>query len=465
MGYGTNKSFIRRHRDCRAIDQILYKKGLGVLFISILLILSSILATKYLYKRKVAGEVKVDLALAVQAAEKQEYQVLKEYACAIIDTKGKVQFSTLPDFVVDQQINLHRLAILQKKEDMSTYVYSSPIICDTVQSGTLLIELQCDKLTYDPLGLLFVGIAIGLFGIFLVQMLKIYKILRGDIFQPIYELDFITNKIAHGDYDTKITYQANTSIGVLCQQLELMREELKLGRERECSLREKEKLITASLSHDLKTPVATIFGAAEAINKGVVKEKEMLEHISTIIMNKANFLTKMINDILDSVSVELDEQSFAMEETYIKEYMETILVELREDVETAGRTLEVGTIPEMLLMISRERMQQVMQNLVGNAIKYTNENGVIHIRFRTTNDYFIVQVEDDGQGIAACDIPFIFDKFYRGEEARTQKETSGSGLGLYIVKSVINRHGGMVECDSVLGKGTTIQFTLPKIIT
>ncbi len=131
------------------------------------------------------------------------------------------------------------------------------------------------------------------------------------------------------------------------------------------------------------------------------------------------------------------------------------------DIQGSGLELKVDEIPDVLLDIAPDRIFQVFQNIIGNSIKYTPKGGFIHIKFEQCRDALAVEITDNGQGIAATDIPFVFDRFYRGEKARTQKEIGGSGLGLSIVRSIIERYGGRVECDSVLGQGTSIRFLLP----
>ena len=128
----------------------------------------------------------------------------------------------------------------------------------------------------------------------------------------------------------------------------------------------------------------------------------------------------------------------------------------------SGLELNVDEIPQVLLNISPDSIFKVFQNIIGNSIKYTPSGGFIHISFELHKDALAVKITDNGYGIDAFDIPFIFDLFYRGQKAKMQKEIIGSGLGLSSVRKIIERHGQSVECDSILGKGTTIRFMLPE---
>lgn len=416
----------------------------------------------FLSKHTDTGQYKVEFALAVAAAEDEDYGKLAEYDCVLADTSGTILFSSIQGQETGEHVNLHRFSTVAVETADESIIYVSPILNEGTQVATLMVYRKAEKAFISNLGYIFLTIFLILFLILLSILHFFKKTMKRDVFEPIEMLKGTATKILHGDYGTKLPYDGDNELGGFCRELELMRDELEISRQREEKLRDNEKMITACISHDLKTPIATIIGCAEAIENGLVKDQKSQNHMTGTIISKSMLLTNLINDMLEFAGSEMDELTVQFEEVYADEFFKKAFDELQVDVETAGLSMTVEKIPDVLLSLSSDRMKQVLQNIIGNSIKYTEPGGKITVQFESDGNRFSVMITDNGQGIAAGDIPFIFDKFYRGEKARTQKSTSGSGLGLCIVKNIITRHGGMVKCDSVLGKGTTIRFTLPK---
>lgn len=267
-------------------------------------------------------------------------------------------------------------------------------------------------------------------------------------------------EILKGNYHSCIDYKEKNELEELCEKIIFLRDELENNSIQSKKLLENERMLLASISHDLKTPIATIIGCAEGIRDGVVQKPADIRRYVKIILNKSELLIKLINDILVQTHTEVN-KSFSPKEVYSRKFILDVLGELSSDVNESGLELKVDDIPNILLNIEPDHIFQVFQNIIGNSIKYTPKGGYIHIGFEQCENALAVEITDNGQGIAANDIPFVFDRFYRGEKARTQREIGGSGLGLSIVRNIIEQHGGKVECDSMLGHGATIRFLLP----
>lgn len=163
---------------------------------------------------------------------------------------------------------------------------------------------------------------------------------------------------------------------------------------------------------------------------------------------------------LEETKAQLGELPIVLEEIYARAFFEDVCGELSLDAAHSGVAFSAGEIPDVLITIDRKRITQVIQNLVSNSIKYKKSDCRIDIHFKVEAAELIVCVKDNGSGIAANDLPFVFNRFYRGDTARTQN-IPGSGLGLCIAKDIVERHGGRIECDSVLGSGTEVCFSLP----
>jgi signal transduction histidine kinase len=222
-------------------------------------------------------------------------------------------------------------------------------------------------------------------------------------------------------------------------------------------------MLFASLSHDLKTPLASIYNYAESIRYGVVKEPSDIEKYTDIIIKKSKELTKAIEDILAHVQTQMRQMSIKKEELYTKPFFEKLLVETAVDVTAKGLTLEScylnQEIPNILINADPVRLAQVFQNIIGNSLKYTPSGGRITVSVVAVQNELRVSVEDNGSGIRSEDVPFVFEAFFRGEKSR-DPNVSGSGLGLSIAKYIVEEHGGKITCESVFGEGTKIVFSI-----
>lgn len=374
----------------------------------------------------------------------------------LVGLDGKVIYSQGMDYNSGQQLNLHTLAII----NTSSYEYRIPVSQNEKQFGTLLIKF--DQKEYSKPGsysiLLFSPLIFGLI-VILAFIYLLIKLLKQDVLYPISKLHTTTKNIMDGNFSSPLMYDYDGEIGTLCHDFELMRSELQDSYLREQELKKKETLLLASISHDLKTPLAGITGYVEGILYDVVEEKEDIKKYASIILNKATSLDKLVDDILEHSKANLNQFSIQKKEVYAKAFFENLLFELLQDAQQKGFEFTYDSVPNVLLSLDSRRIAQVMRNLVDNSIKYGNPCGKIHVSFCLQETMLIISVEDNGKGISAADLPFIFDEFYRGDKARSQG-IGGSGLGLNISKYIVEKHGGKIECDSILGVGTTITFSL-----
>ena len=203
----------------------------------------------------------------------------------------------------------------------------------------------------------------------------------------------------------------------------------------------------------------------EQILYGVVTSPEQILETAEHALAKTRVLNKLIEDILEHSKAQMNQLQIRKEELYADAFIGELLEEYRQEAMVQKHQFTYELPPKVLILIDSSRIAQVMQNIVGNAVKYGKENGKIQVAFEIREQgkrILIVSVNDDGQGIEAADLPFVFDLFYRGNKARTQN-IPGSGIGLNISKYIVEQHGGTMECDSVVGMGTTVTFSLPVI--
>jgi two-component system phosphate regulon sensor histidine kinase PhoR len=220
--------------------------------------------------------------------------------------------------------------------------------------------------------------------------------------------------------------------------------------------------LIADVSHELKTPVTAIRGFAETLSEGALQKEESAERFVSIIEKEASRLERLIEDLLqlsliESRGVELEE-----ERVKIAALIESLAERYRPRAETHGIELDVDIFCEDCRVLGDPHyLDQAISNLIDNALKYTERGGMVSIAVRDLPDGRVeVAVEDNGVGIPEADLPYVFDRFYRVERARSRK-AGGTGLGLAIVKHIVSAHNGEVDVESTVSEGSRFWMRLP----
>ncbi len=217
----------------------------------------------------------------------------------------------------------------------------------------------------------------------------------------------------------------------------------------------------ANVSHELKTPLALIRLFAETLELGRVQGSEKAKQYYRIINKESQRLTQLINNILDFSRIEAGRKQYRLVRTDVGRVVQEVLDAYRFPVEQQGFTLEVEMgedLPEV--DIDAEAIEQALLNLLNNAIKYSPQEKYIKLAVRRDGDRLLISVTDRGIGVAKADQKKIFEKLYRAENTLVH-ETKGSGLGLALVQHIMEAHGGSVELESAVGKGSTFTLVIP----
>jgi two-component system, OmpR family, phosphate regulon sensor histidine kinase PhoR len=214
----------------------------------------------------------------------------------------------------------------------------------------------------------------------------------------------------------------------------------------------------ANVSHELRTPLASIRALAETLEDGALSDPTVASRFLGTIVGETQRLTRIAEDLL----ILTDAESHAPEKTSFKlsGLIEEVVNRSRPQAERAGIQLTAEVEPDVHVVANPDQLEQVMVNLVDNAIKYTAEGGTVHVASERMNGKIAVRVADTGIGIMSQDLPRIFERFYRVDKARSRK-SGGTGLGLSIVKHIVESHGGQVTVVSEHNRGSTFTFTLP----
>ncbi len=219
----------------------------------------------------------------------------------------------------------------------------------------------------------------------------------------------------------------------------------------------------SSISHELRTPVTSIAGFAEALVDGTAERGEDRERYLRIICDEARRLDRLIGDLFDYSRMESGRMSYHMQNMHLLELITDVAGQMKPVADSGGVLLEVD-LPERLPQVNadKDRLRQVLLNLISNALQYTPVGGTISIRVRVTGSGTRIRtdVSDTGTGIAADDLPKIFDRFYRAGKRQSGRE-GGTGIGLAIARHIVTAHGGQIWAESTLGMGSTFSFTLP----
>ncbi|MBR6287887.1 MAG: HAMP domain-containing histidine kinase [Acholeplasmatales bacterium] len=302
--------------------------------------------------------------------------------------------------------------------------------------------------SYNPTTLIIVS-AISILFIILVFTYIYFAILR-----PFDKLKGFASEIAAGNFDIPLNYERSNYFGKFTWAFDSMRSEIIKARRCEAEAIENNKTVIASLSHDIKTPIASINAYAEALGANIDSSYDERSKYLNVIMNKALEVKKLTDDLfLHSVS-ELDKISFMEEKINIVDMIKNSINDFK-----ANTTINFkSNLNEAYTLADRMRMSQIFENIFNNSIKYANTN--IDVELEDCNEYYLVSIRDYGKGIADEDLPFIFEKFYRGKNATGK---NGTGLGLYIVKYMIEKMGGKV--DLISNDGLCVKLFFKKIVS
>ena len=284
------------------------------------------------------------------------------------------------------------------------------------------------------------------------------------ILSPLNKLQEATKQIKAGNLDFTLDVDADDEIGELCNDFEEMRMRLRENAEEKVQYDKESKELISNISHDLKTPITAIKGYVEGIHDGVASSPEKLDKYIRTIYNKANDMDRLIDELTFYSKIDTNKIPYTFTKINVAQYFKDCIEEVGLDMEARG--IELGYFnyvdEDVVVIADAEQMKRVINNIISNSIKYLDKKkGIINIRIKDVGDFIQVEIEDNGKGIAAKDLSNIFDRFYRTDSSRNSSQ-GGSGIGLSIVRKIIEDHGGRIWATSKEGIGTEIHFVLRK---
>jgi signal transduction histidine kinase len=302
----------------------------------------------------------------------------------------------------------------------------------------LFLEHTNQALVFAILGALVIALILG---IFLARTLTL----------PLRALTAATQRIAQGELDQQVKVTSQDEIGKLAEAFNRMSQEV-------VRVNQLRRRMTADIAHDLRTPLTVIGGYIESMRDGVLAPTP--ERLS-LIYAETERLQNMVGDLRMLSQVDAGELALNPQRISPKPMLERVALVFEHKAEKQGVTLFVDAVePLPEILVDEARLMQVMDNLLGNALRYTSPGGKIMLSAQPANEKLVLTVKDTGRGIATEELPFIFDRFYRADPSR-HSDTGESGLGLAIVKALVEAQGGRAWAESVQGKGTSIHLEFP----
>lgn len=299
--------------------------------------------------------------------------------------------------------------------------------------------------------LIFTAVSVGLW---------IYR----SIASPLVKLRKATQNIKEGNLDFVLEVDGDDEFAELCRDFEEMRVRLKESAEEKLLLDKENKELISNISHDLRTPITAVKGYVEGIMDGVADTPEKMDRYVRTIYNKTIEMDHLINELTFYSKIDTNRIPYTFSKLNVADYFSDCVEEVGLELETRGIQLMYANDVkrDVLVIADGEQIRRVINNIISNSIKYMDkEHGTIKITVKDVGDFIQVEIEDNGKGINQKELAYIFDRFYRTDVSRNSSK-GGSGIGLSIVRKIMEDHGGKVWATSREGFGTVMYFVLRK---
>jgi signal transduction histidine kinase len=293
--------------------------------------------------------------------------------------------------------------------------------------------------------LLLAGAVAGFIALFLARILA-----RG-MTTPLRDMAQAARRMARGDYGQRVKARSRDEVGQLAEAFNRMAGEME-------SLERLRRDLVANVSHELKTPISALRARLENLLDGVEQPDPML---IAVMLQQTERLSRLVDQLLELSRLESGDVPLTLEPVELSSLVEQVVNEV--EVARAGRGIHVRNLVSHdlpLLEADRERLHQVLFNLLDNAFRFSQQGGQVTVRADRENGSCQVSVEDNGPGIPAEHLPFVFERFYRVDQSRSRHD-GGTGIGLAIARSVVEAHGGRIWAESHIGEGSRFRFVLP----
>lgn len=394
----------------------------------------------------------------------QEYQVNLAYA----QLDGRVLFDSSTNSTL-QQINLRTALhydLYHAKVDKDTYKIAFPVVDVNTQAqvGNSIFTIPASTVfvqSNHTVSLTLFVVMISMALILCILLLLLRNKLKKHIIQPIHQLRDYSEAILKGNYEKQATYERMDEIGEVYAMFDQMRMEIMHHSLRRDEQEQAQKELISNISHEIKTPLTTLKTYIEAIREGVCTDMSSVMEYVEVMHNNTDKMTRLTDDLLLHALKELGQISVTLTEQYSEDVLLTILQPIGHYVRTTGvNFIEPQNIPNVLFHVDAHRLEQVIANIISNSLKHTSAGDSIRVNTEIEQGQLKITIADTGKGILPQDMPFVFDRYFKGKINSTHRN-EGTGLGLSICKHIIEAHHGSISFRSVHGQGTVFYCYIP----
>lgn len=310
---------------------------------------------------------------------------------------------------------------------------------------------------------------IAIAGILLFTSFTLTKWIQKGVLDPVAKLNTGLQKVAEGNFEYRLDptlYKDNDEIADMFRNYEDMRLRLKESAEEKLEHEKRNRELVSNISHDLKTPITAIKGYVEGILDGVADTPEKQDKYIKTIYAKAMDMDRLINELTIYSGIDSNRIPYHFHRINVADYFNDCVEDVGLDLEAKNIELNYSNLvdPSTQVIADPEQMKRVINNIISNSVKYIDKpHGIIDIRILDEVDSIRIEIEDNGKGIAAKDLSLIFDRFYRTDASRNSAQ-GGSGIGLSIVKKIVEDHGGYIWATSKEQEGTCMHIVLRKYV-
>jgi signal transduction histidine kinase len=354
---------------------------------------------------------------------------------------------------------LRQRKVIEKREVYSdvykekVYMYAVPIVNNGMFTGGIVMYTPLSKIK-EPLNKVYKIIWISCIFAVIASSFIIYFFTKRIIIEPLSEINQAAKKISKGEVGRRVNLETSDEIRELAESFNLMADSLE-------KVENVRREFISNVSHELRSPITSIKGFIGGILDGVIpKDKE--NYYLSIAYEEIQRLTRLVSDLLDLSAIEAGKFSLNIGEIDINELIRLCVIKFETKINMKKLKVDVLLQDEHLYVRGdRDRLIQIITNLLDNAIKYVNEDGNIRIHTRTRGEKVLVSVYNDGPCIPETDMKHIWDRFYKSDKSRTNKISTG--LGLPIVRNILTQLGEDIWVENKEKSGVTFYFTLRKV--
>jgi len=345
----------------------------------------------------------------------------------------------------------HGLVIQRNWKNESHVSTVSPVVIDGKVKGYVYMFQNTNSIQTMVYKLKHHFVIVGILSVILTIITIAF--LSRVITIPLVHMKQATERLSKGDFSVRLSIKGEDELAQLGKAIQ------SLARDLEYLKKERNEFL-ASISHELRTPLTYVKGYADIAKRPSLMEEERNKYLS-IIYEEAENMQKLVKDLFDLAKLDRHTFQIHKEPTNICEFLQNVYKKMQPAFNAKNISLHYECEGNATIAIDKKRIEQVMVNLLDNALKYSSPDTTVTLHVRGIRKKVIINVSDEGIGIPQEDLPHIFERFYRVEKSRS-RVGGGTGLGLAIVKEIIEAHGGSIRVESIYGQGTNMTITLPE---